>query len=145
MANEMKACCGGFLVGDGLTMEGKVLKATGGSGGGNETFTIQVLTKNPVTVDKTDEEIIDAIKKGKTIRAVSGSLMLTTIVNADVAEVEGNEIYIIKIKDVTAGKMPSSDKGYIHANTLTLSNYDPIQSSFLFIGLENIDCSIVTN
>lgn len=33
MANEMKACCGGFLVGEGLEMDGKVLKASGGAGG----------------------------------------------------------------------------------------------------------------
>lgn len=31
---EQKAVCGGFLVGDGLKMEGKVLSAEGGSGGG---------------------------------------------------------------------------------------------------------------
>lgn len=37
MANEMKAVCGGFLVGEGLTMDGKVLKATGGGSGGAET------------------------------------------------------------------------------------------------------------
>ena len=30
---EQKAVCGGFLVGDGLEIEGKTLKATGGSGG----------------------------------------------------------------------------------------------------------------
>lgn len=35
MANEMKACCGGFLVGEGLEMDGKVLKASGGAGGAN--------------------------------------------------------------------------------------------------------------
>ena len=35
MANEMKACCGGFLVGEGLEMDGKVLKASGSAGGCN--------------------------------------------------------------------------------------------------------------
>ena len=33
MANEKKAVCGGFLIGDGLQMDGKVLSATGDSGG----------------------------------------------------------------------------------------------------------------
>lgn len=42
MANEMKAVCGGFLVGEGLTMDGKVLKATGGGSGGAETKTFAI-------------------------------------------------------------------------------------------------------
>lgn len=41
MANEMKAVCGGFLVGDGLTMDGKVLKASGSAGGCNF-YTVEI-------------------------------------------------------------------------------------------------------
>lgn len=63
-----KICCGGFNIGDGLELDGKTLKATGGGAGGmvvNVTATYDEETEeSSATADKTVAEIIEAAKLG---------------------------------------------------------------------------------
>lgn len=64
---EQKAVCGGFLVGDGLKMEGKVLSADGGSGdNGILAIDIDDVTGN---IDK----ITDAVNNNKCIFVTTAS------------------------------------------------------------------------
>lgn len=62
MANEKKAVCGGFLIGDGLQMDGKVLSA---SGDGGKLLVVHVIWEgDEPEADKTYNEIKDAYDNG---------------------------------------------------------------------------------
>lgn len=62
MANEKKAVCGGFLIGDGLQMDGKVLSA---SGDGGKLLVVHVIWEgDEPEADKTYSEIKDAYNNG---------------------------------------------------------------------------------
>lgn len=65
---EQKAVCGGFLVGDGLKMEGKVLSAEGGSGG--SVHYVECHTNDQlenIQCELSPEEIIDLVKNGENV------------------------------------------------------------------------------
>lgn len=70
-----KIACGGFEIGDGLELNGKVLSASGGGAGGmvvNATLNVDPETEEvSVTADKTVAEIVEAAKSGH----VSANLM----------------------------------------------------------------------
>lgn len=56
-----KICCGGFNIGDGLELDGKTLKATGGSAGGMVVNFVFNVETSSVTADKTVEEVTAAM------------------------------------------------------------------------------------
>lgn len=54
-----KICCGGFNIGDGLELDGKTLKATGGGAGGvMVNFTLNTQTAS-IVADKTPAEVLE--------------------------------------------------------------------------------------
>lgn len=95
-----KICCGGFELGEGLELDGKTLKATGGAGGGT-------LMVNMTLVESEDEEglfeirtdaiiadIITELKSGKNVFAVldlSGEEPWFEFLPLEFARILGNE------------------------------------------------------
>lgn len=59
----MKICCGGFNLGDGLELDGKTLKATGGGGGGSAMIVNATISAsgNSATLDKDSNAILAAL------------------------------------------------------------------------------------
>lgn len=74
---EQKAVCGGFLVGDGLKMEGKVLSAEGGSEGVKYVECHSDSALQNIQCDLSPEQIIDLVKHGTEVVltvVISGSM-----------------------------------------------------------------------
>lgn len=69
MANEKKAVCGGFLIGDGLQMDGKVLSA---SGGGSEEPVEVTMEFRSLTALRNAHYYVHNYIEGKPIRFKSG-------------------------------------------------------------------------
>ena len=68
MSNKVKIPCGGFYIGDGLTMDGNTLKSSGNS---------LIVTKADYThVSHTSTEIYEAFQSGKTVYLDAGELIL---------------------------------------------------------------------
>lgn len=64
-----KISCGGFYLGEGLELDGKVLKAAGGGGGGMVVH-IEFPFDGSPTGDKTPTEVAEALKNGTNVMAV---------------------------------------------------------------------------
>lgn len=68
---EKKAVCGGFYIGDGLEMDGKVLSATGGSS--NNVFVVTAVWDDNIgeygdyAIDKSYDEVLEAINSYKIV------------------------------------------------------------------------------
>lgn len=64
---EQKAVCGGFLVGDGLKMEGKVLSAEGGSGGGVRYVEFHTTDFNTFQCELSPEQLYNIVESGENV------------------------------------------------------------------------------
>lgn len=76
--SEVKAVCGGFIVGEGLEMNGKVLSATGGS----DTFFLITVTENEdgtMSCDKTIDELREAYNSKKPMFVKAGNYYLPSV------------------------------------------------------------------
>lgn len=72
MAEQKKAVCGGFYIGDGLEMDGKTLYATGGSSGGETVFVECHASEDlqDITCDVTYAQFLEMIASGKNVKLV---------------------------------------------------------------------------
>ena len=68
MDNKVKIPCGGFYIGDGLTMDGNTLKSSGGS--------LIVTMVDSTHASHTSTEIYEAYQSGKTVQFDAGELIL---------------------------------------------------------------------
>lgn len=91
--SEVKAVCGGFIVGEGLEMNGKVLSATGGAG--DDAFFLITVTANEdgtMSCDKTIDELIEAYNSKKPMFVKAGMYYLPSV-STMFAEVPGMGSY----------------------------------------------------
>lgn len=115
MANEMKAVCGGFLVGEGLEMDGKVLKA---SRSADSVFVINFEGYgNNITCDKTFEEVKQAYRSGKTLLANHGGSKLNLMYCND----DGEDIWDFDFS------LCSCNEKHISVETIVLDYDDTIK------------------
>ena len=68
MDNKVKIPCGGFYIGDGLTMDGNTLKSSGGS--------LIVTKADNAHASHTSTEIYEAFQSGKTVQLDDGEVIL---------------------------------------------------------------------
>lgn len=103
---EQKAVCGGFLVGDGLEMNGKVLSATGG-GGIPEILEVEPAGAN-IKVKNFKPNIPDIVACGGVTVGVTGYYM-----RASLASCDGEANFIFTLNGIKYSATPDSGDDFL--------------------------------